>query len=260
MGILTPLAGGLRCYVMLLVSCLAWSTFAFAQEATPQQLNLLPATVTTDAEHLLELGQLLMGQNNPGYALKRAELDQTARNEAGAQAVRTLKQLTTLYPKFADGWLWLGIAYTETLRYSDKAPRGEPARTKESIASGIEAFRTAWELQPNDLVYATYFGEALMTYCADFDGARKFWEKYLATVKTDMQRVTALTQIARACLNKGYFGKINKTLSAVQIKEQYTTAEKYVNEAAAICPRAADVQAMQKLLRDYRAILYGKDK
>lgn len=217
-----------------------------------------PPAVTDDAERLLQLGQLYMGQNNPEYALQPAKLDATARNDAGGRARRIFQQLTARFPDNGDGWLWLGISYTETLRYTPKAPKGERQRSAEEIADGLHAFRTAYESKPDDIVYAVYYGEALMTCSEDFDGARKLWDKYLKNAKTDMQRVMALTQSARACLNKAYFGKMAKKLPGQEIRQLFLEAEDLVAQAVRICPKTPDVKTMQELLDKYRPLLGGK--
>jgi hypothetical protein len=226
---------------------------------SPTRINpVAPTAITENARRLLELGQLYMGRNNPAYACTPEELTAQQRNDAAQPALSTLQQLTTLYPKYADGWLWLGIALTETLCYSKQSPKGAPSSTPATITEGVRAFRTAYECNPTDLVCVTYYGDALMQYRADFDAARQLWENYFKIAKTDMQKVTALTQAARACLNKAYFGKIEKRLSPEQVKQEFQAAERFVQQAAAICPQAPHVTAMQGLLKQYRTTLYGK--
>lgn len=250
------MAGGFRWLFFLLLMTPMLPTLAQQQASTPVGTSQA-APITQDAQQLLELGQLYMGQNNPAFTLKPASLEMDARNQAGEQALRTFRQLTALYPKFTDGWLWLGITLTETLQYSKKHPDGAPMRTAAEVAEGVRAFRTAYELKPDDLIYTSYYGEALMVYREDFDAARTLWERYLTVAKTDMQRVTALTQAARACLNKSYFGKIEKKLSAHDAKEQFAAAEAYIKQAVAICPNASDVKSMQALLQKYRGTICG---
>lgn len=237
-----------------------WVTTAtiFAQESAVIPPTAPPTAITEDARHLLELGQLLMGQNNQTYALKTTRMDMEKRNETGAQALRIFHQLVTRYPDFADGWLWLGIALTERLQYSPKHPEGESLRSKEEIAEGMSAFRKAYECRPDDLVCVLYYGEALMTYRQDFDKARTLWEQYLLTARTDMQKVTALTQAARACLNKAYFGANKKKLTPQTAKQLLDKADQYINQAIKICPNAPDVKSMKALLQQYRNVICGK--
>jgi len=253
------MAGGKRWFCLLLIYCFVMAGRLFAQDVAPAQISTPPpAAITDDVKRLLELGELYMGINNPDYARRVVKVDPNARNAAGVKALHVFHQVTTLAPDDQEGWLWLGIAYTETLHYTDKSTQGEPARTHADIQSGINAFRTAFRCQPTDLLCATYYGDAMMVYCENFDGARDFWENYLSTAKTDMQRVTALTQAARACLNKAYFGKIRKTLSPDEVKQQFTDAEHYVQQAAAIMPRVRSVKIMQDLLQQYRSACCGK--
>lgn len=241
------------------IFCLWVTTSAiFAQDNAVIPPAAPPTAITEDARHLLELGQLLMGQNNQTYALKSAAIDMAKRNETGEQALRIFRQLVTRYPDFADGWLWLGISLTERLQYTKKHPEGEPLRSKENIQDGINAFQKAYECRPDDLVCVLYYGEALMTYRQDFDKVRALWEQYLQKAKTDMQKVTSLTQAARACLNKAYFGASNKKLTTEAAKQQLDIADKYINQAMKICPNAPDVKSMKALLQQYRNVICGK--
>ncbi len=138
-----------------------------------------PPAITEDASRLLELGKLLMGQNNPSMPSHPRELSADARNAAGEQALSTFRTVVKLYPQSAEGWLWLGIALTETLRYSKEAPQGQRTLSDDRIAEGVQALRNAYQRAPADITFVRYYGDALMTYKHDFDGARKFWETFL---------------------------------------------------------------------------------
>lgn len=244
--------------VIMLLCCIAFE-YAMAQDVAPAQVNTVsPPAITDDVKRLLELGELYMGINNPDYARKTENIDPASREKAGMQALHVFQQVTTLAPDDQEGWLWLGIVYTETLHYTKKTPQGVPAHTDADISAGINAFRAALRCQPSDLLCATYYGDALMTFCANFDAARDFWDNYLTTAKSDMQRATALTQAARACLNKAYFGKVHKTLSADEQKAMYTNAERYLQQAVALMPRMRAVTTMQALLQQYHDDFCGK--
>jgi tetratricopeptide (TPR) repeat protein len=246
------MTGGYRWFLLLFICCFAVAGRLFAQDEAPAQVTATPpSAITDDVKRLLELGELYMGINNPEYARRVIKSDPATRDVAGSQALCVFQQVTTLAPDNQDGWLWLGIAYTERLHYTKQTPQGIATHTRADITAGMDAFRMALRCQPTDLLCATYYGDALMTYCQNFDAAREFWDNYLTIAKTDMQRVIAMTQAARACLNKAYFGKQRKTLSADEAKEQYATAERYVQQAAAIMPRMRAVQTMQALLLQY---------
>ena len=208
---------------------------------------------------LIEIGKLQMGRNNPAYAATQSAtpLDFSARNAAGEQALRTFQFVVKMFPQHADAWLWLGIAETETLHCSKDHPEGQPIASKEKLQEAIQNFRKAYELRPDDLIIVSYYGEALISYGNDFPTARKLWETYLTVADTDLHRVTAHVQTARACLNQAYFGKAEK-MPAAEIKQLYTDAERYVKQAAKICPNDEDVKEMQSLLQQYRKSLIGK--
>ena len=258
------MAGGRRWFLLALICSLAVAGRVAAQDVAPLPVTPPPAItddvhpITEDVQRLLELGELYMGMNNPDYARRPATIDPSTRDHAGPQAARVFQQVTTLAPDNADGWLWLGIANTEMLRYTKKAPQGEPANSLADLQAGLRAFRSAVHCQSNDLLCATYYGDALMRYGGDFDAARDFWDNYASTAKTDLQRVTALTQAARACLNKAYFGKQHKTLTPDEAKSQYASATRYVQQAAALMPRMRAVQTMQTLLQQYHDAFSGK--
>ncbi len=253
------MTGGHRWLLLSLIIAYATIGRVWAQDIAPAQVNVTPpAAIDNDVTRLLELGERYMGMNNPDYARRPVKIDLNAREKAGMQAIRVFQQVTALAPNNQDGWLWLGIAYTEKLHYAKKAAHGVPAHTDADIAAGIAAFRTALRCQPTDLLCATYYGDALMTFCANFDAAHDFWDNYFTTAKTDMQRAMALTQEARACLNKAYFGKLHKTLSADEAKTQYANAEHYMQQASALMPRMGSVLTMQELLQQYHDDICGK--
>lgn len=248
-----------RLAVFCIVSVLLCAGAVLAEGTTPPPTTPnAPASVADDAARLLELGKLLMSQNNPCYAAKPAKLDFAARNAAGDQAVQTFQKVVKLHPQLADGWLWLGIALTETLHYSKEFPQGQAVTSESQLTDGVQAFRTAYERTPTNLICVSYYGEALMVYKRDFAAAGKLWERYLQVASTDVQRVTALVQTARAILNAAYFGKADKTMTADQVRTSFARAESYVVQAAKLCPAAADVKEMQALLQQYRKTLIGK--
>lgn len=231
-----------------------------AQDPAPASGGeVAPPLVSNDLPRLLELGQTLMGQNNPLFSVDRGKTTLTpeARNAAGEQALRTFQSVVKRYPQSAQGWMWLGITLTRTLRYSKEHPNGEPAATNEQIVEGLDAFRRAFERSPTDVNCVSFYGDALMEFRRDFDAARKIWDGFLPFAKDDIQRVTALTQAARACLNKAYFGKA-EGMDAVAIKRYYQDALTYTQRAAKITPKAACVQELQGLLKQYRQYLLGK--
>jgi hypothetical protein len=216
-----------------------------------------PVTVTDDAQRLLELGTLLLGQNNPAYAKQSSVLAGEARNIAGEQACNTFARLVKHYPDFADGWRWLGTALLDTLRYTKATPAGQPIRTPARVADAVAALRTAYELQPTCLQCVSFYGDALMEYCKDFEEARKIWECYWQSAQTTGQRVLALTQLARACLNKAYFGRAcNRPLQ--EVRTQFLAAENYLHQARKLNPKAEEVKEMQFLLQQHRKTLYGE--
>ena len=124
-----------------------------------------------------------MGKNNPAYALQTTMLDMKTRNEAGAQAMRIFRLVTERYPSCADGWFWLGIALTETLRYTKIIRMAYEAHTPAMTTEGVRAFRAAYDSKPDDLIFATYYGEALMAYCEEFDTALAFWNSIIVSRK-----------------------------------------------------------------------------
>lgn len=214
-----------------------------------------PPAITEDANRMLELGQLLMGENNPKYAPVPHKISPEQRNIAGQQAQQLFIQLTVLYPDFPDGWLWLGIASTYRLHYqNDGSVINKPLATEE-LASALRAFRNALALMPQNLLYATYYGDALMSYLQDFDAAQEFWLQYHDGAQSDLQRMTALVQVSRSQLNKAYFAFQYKNLPTADIKSIFTAAENFAAQAAKIMPRASDVTDMQKLLKQYQPIL-----
>ncbi len=255
-------SNGLRwLLVVWLICCLA--PVARAQEtAPPPDGQTAPPLVSNDIPRLLELGRHLVWQNNPALAPAGVKVDASltpdARNEAAAQALRTFRSVVTRAPRNPEAWLWLGIALTHTLHYSKEHPKGERNLTDAEVNEALDAFRSAYERQSHDIAYVSYFGDALMELRRDFDTARKLWDSFLPVAKDDIQRVTALTQAARACLNKAYFGKSGNTLSAEQAKQAYLDAQNYVVRAAKIVPKAACVRDMQALLQQYRKYLTGK--
>lgn len=252
------MAGGFRWLAIMLLGLVCWSALLSAEEHAPVPENgSKPPAITEDASRLLELGKLLMGQNDPVYADTPTKYSAEARNAAGAQALSTFRTVVKLYPQSAEGWLWLGIALTETLAYDKDAPQGRRTLTDEKVAEGMQAFRGAYERAPADITYVKYYGDALLQYKHDFDGARKLWETFLPMAITDLQRVVALVQSARASLNKAYFGKTNKLPPDV-VKQSYLDAENAVQLAAKLCPKARDVTQMQTLLQQCRKILYVK--
>lgn len=254
------MAGGARWLPILLalIAGLQFSGLAAAEEgAQPSVTTEAPKPVTEDAIRLLEMGKLLMGENNPAYARAAVKLDAATRNAAEAQALGIFQRVVKQYPSYAEGWLWLGIALCEALQYSPEHPDGEPARTEASTTEGLQCFRTAWELSPSDLVTVSFYCESLVTYRRDFPLARKIWECFYPVARTDMQRVMALTQCARACLNQAYFGKAEK-MPAEEVKALYLAAQSYLDRAAKLCPNCQDVKEMQELLRKYRKELCEK--
>ncbi len=256
------MAGGWRwLFFAWLVLCLAG--IACAQETAPNPGGqTAPPLVSSDIPRLMELGQNLVWQNNPALAPPGVKVDAAlsfeARNEAAAQALRTFRSVVTRAPQHAQAWLWLGITLTNTLHYSKEHPKGERVLTEAALNEGMEAFRTAFERQPTDITCVSFFGDALMEFRRDFDTARKLWDSFLPVAKDDIQRVTALTQAGRACLNKAYFGKTGNTLTADQSRQLFADAQSYVARAARIVPKAACVREMQALLQQYRSYLMGK--
>ncbi len=225
-------AGGYRWLAMMLLGLVCWTAPLHAGEHAPApEHGSKPPAITEDASRLLELGKLLMGQNNPVYAGVPMQYGADARNAAGEQALSTFRTVVKLYPQSADGWLWLGIALTETLEYSKEVPQGRRTLTGEKIAEGVQAFRCAYERAPANITYVKYYGDALMKYKHDFEAARKLWETFLPMANTDLQRVVALVQSARASLNKAYFGKAEK-MPPEEVKQNFLDAENAVLLAA----------------------------
>jgi len=182
-------------------------------------------------------------------------LDSDSRNAAGEQALHIFNLLVVSYPKSAECWLWYGIALTETLRYSVDAPDGVYTENADELTRGTQAFLRAYELSPKDLVCVGYFGEALMVYRKDFDAAQRIWTEYRKLASTDLQKVTANVQLARACLNKAYFGKAKNTLSKREITELLKSADDYLKSASSICPNASDVREMKQILLEQQQLL-----
>ncbi|MHB9132311.1 MAG: tetratricopeptide repeat protein [Armatimonadota bacterium] len=251
------MAGVTRWHLIALITLLVCAAPVLAGEQPTPPVSKPPASVTEDMVRLLELGKLLMGQNNPTYAQSAVKLDNDTRNAAGAQALDIFRRVVKSHPEYADGWLWLGIALTETLVYSKEHPKGKCAPTDAQITEGMQAFRVAYMRNPADLVTVSYYGEGLMVYQKDFDNARKLWEGYLRLATTDMQRVTALTQAGRACLNKAYFGKADN-MPAEEIRKHYQAATDFMQKAAKLCPNSQEVKTMQELLKKLRKELLGK--
>lgn len=242
--------------IALICICL-WSLPLVAQETAPPPAIEEPASVTQDEVRLLELGKLLMGQNNPAYAPAAATLPIDTRNQAGEQALRTFQAVVKRNPKSVDGWLWSGIALTETLYYTKKDPKGVPVRNEARVTEGVNAFRTAYELAPDEMVCVSYYSDALMNYRKDFAAVRNLWDTFLRVADSDQQRAIALVQAARACLNAAYFGKQQK-MPAAQVRQHFLAAEEYVRLAAKLCPKSPGVLEMQQLLQQNRTALYGK--
>ena len=142
----TRKAGGVRWLAIMVLSLVCWRALPAADEHAPTlEGGSKPPAVTEDAARLLELGKLLMGQNDPVYAGVPMKYSADARNAAGEQALSTFRTVVKLYPQAAEGWLWLGIALTETLAYSADAPQGRRTLSEEKIAEGLRAFRSAYE-------------------------------------------------------------------------------------------------------------------
>jgi|GEM_PF-2662783 len=210
-----------------------------------------PPAIKEDIGRLLEFGKLLMGRNNPTYAPAPIKLSIEERNRAGEQALSTFQEVVKREPKLARGWLWLGIAYTRQLQYEKKTPQGKPLLTEAFVNEGIDAFRKAYEYDPAGEDCVRYYGDALMEFRKDFDAALKLWQNYLAVAKTDLQRMIALVQSSRACLNKAHSGSEAKR-PAEQVRRDYLAAAGYLEQAAALCPNASDVREMRALLVKYQ--------
>ncbi len=228
-----------------------------ATPVAPPAATTATTTPTAEVIRQLEDGKVLMGLNNPFYAETVEKETPEARNIAGTRALEIFREVVKQYPQYADGWLWLGIALTETLRYTKDHPEGIPTATDEEITEGMQAFKTAHERSPTDLVYASYYGEGLMTYRRDFATAYKMWETFAAVAKNDMERTMAYVQAGRACLNLATFGKAEKKPDA-EVRSQYQAAVGFIDKAAKLCPNAKDVKEMQVLLKQYRKSLLGK--
>lgn len=256
-------ASGWRWLLCLWVGACLLVGVAYAQDTAPTPTGqTAPPLVSSDIPRMIEMGQVLVWQNNPAVAPPTVKADTSltpeARNEASAQAQRIFRAVVTRAPQNPQGWLWLGIALTQTLQYSKEHPKGEPMRTEPVLVEAMDAYRTAYERASTDIVFVGYYGDALMELRRDFDTARKLWDSFLPVAKDDVQRVTALTQAGRACLNKAYFGKTDKTLTADQVTALFKEAQAYVNRAAQIVPKAECVCAMQSLLQQYRKYLTVK--
>lgn len=230
-----------------------------AEDAPPAQPPAAPTAINEETARLLELGKLLMGQNNPDFALVPEKLPIAQRNAAGDQALRTFKVVVKREPRLAEGWLWLGIALTQSLQYSRDFPQGRLVRTEPAINEGLTAFRTAYECDATGEDGIKYYSDALMEFRKDFDTALTLWEKYLARPEplSDLQRMIANVQAARACLNKAYFGKEDK-LPIETIRKYYNSAVTYLQQASALFPNARDVKEMQLLLQQYKQYILGK--
>jgi len=250
------MAGGTR-WRMAAIICLSIGlvTAVAAEQKPPRPSAEAPVAISEDVAHLLELGKLLMGQNNPAYAAAPEPLTFEKRNDAGKQALRTLQTVVKRSPQFAQGWLWLGIALTETLEYTKDAPKGRPLVTNVTLTDGIEAFHRAYQYDAVNEDCVKYYGDALIEYRRDFDGAIQLWSQYLPVAHTDLQRVMALVQTSRAYLNKAYFGK--GKLRAGEVKRCYQRACDCTQQAAKLCPNAQDVKEMQSLLENNRKTLIG---
>jgi len=231
--------------VLLVIAIPAYAGEADAPAATA------PPAIKEDISRLLELGKLLMGRNNPAYAPEPVTLTFEERNRAGEQALLTFQEVVKRDPKLAQGWLWLGIAYTRQLQYTKKTPEGKLLRTEAFVNEGIDAFRKAYACDPAGEDCVRYYGDALMEFRKDFNAALKLWQNYLAVAKTDLQRMIALVQAARACLNKAHAGSEAKR-PAEQVRRDYLAAVAYLEQAAALCPNANDVKEMRALLARYQ--------
>jgi len=247
---------GRPCWLIAIILSLMIGIGAHATgEVTPNPGTTgSPAAVTEDAVRLLELGKLLMGQNNPEFATTPLKLSPEARNTAGEQALRTFQSLVKLKPQYADGWLWLGLALTETLHYSKEHPEGESVLDEARITDGLSALRIAYQQNPANLTYVCCYSDALMAYRKDFDAARKLWDRYLPIATSDCERVTALIQAGRACLNKAFFGK-TAGMPTEEVRGNYQAAVNYVQQAARLLPKSENVREMQELLRQHRKTL-----
>jgi cytochrome c-type biogenesis protein CcmH/NrfG len=248
---------GVLVVIMLLVGTGAVS----AQEKAPPAGLVPPTTASDDLARLLEQGQQALATNNPDTAPPgiHPNLNSTPdeRNAAGEQALSTFQTVVKRFPQSAEGWMWLGITLTSTLHYSKEHPNGEPAMTDANKADGLDAFRRAYERAPKDIACVAFYSDALIELKRDFDTARKVWDAFLPHAKDDIQRVTALTQCARACLNKAYYGKA-KGMAATEVRRLYKSAQEYVDRAAKMTPKADCVVKMQQLLAQYEKYLNGK--
>jgi hypothetical protein len=210
-----------------------------------------PAKPPEEAARLLAVGKQLMGQNNPIYAADDAKLSVEARNAAGAQALATFRTVTQQFAEVAEGWMWLGVALTETLVYSHEHPDGVCDPSDADAKAGVVAFEEAYKRQPTVLQYVGYYGEALLTIRRDYDAARRLWETFLTVVDTDLQRMLARVQAARACLNKAVDLKSRKRPLS-ETRPLFNAAAAHIAAAAKLCPRSRDVQEMQQLLDSLR--------
>jgi hypothetical protein len=254
---------GWRWIVCLWVGLCLLAGVAHAQDTAPPPTGQsAPPLVSSDIPRMIEMGQHLVWQNNPALAPPGVKpdtsLSHAARNDAAAQAQRIFRAVVTRVPQNAQGWLWLGITLSQTLQYDKEHPKGQRVLTDAVLTEALDAYRTAYERAATDMVFVGYYGDALMELRRDFDTARKLWDSFLPVAKDDVQRVTALTQAGRACLNKAYFGKTGNTLTAEQAAAVYKEAQAYVNRAAQLVPKAECVRTMQGLLQQYRKYFMGK--
>ncbi|MHB0936244.1 MAG: tetratricopeptide repeat protein [Armatimonadota bacterium] len=230
--------------------------FADENEESSEPTPPAAPVITEEIARMLERGRMLMGQNNTDYAPIPIKIPFEERNRAGREALHVFEEVVEREPKLAQGWLWLGIAYTQQLQYTKSIPQGKPYRPEAYVNEGIEAFQKAHLCDPASEDGVKYYGDALMEFRKDFDAALKLWQDYLLVAKTDLQRMVANVQAARACLNKANFGKEAK-LPPEQVQKYYQDAVVYVNNAVELCPNARDVKEMQALLGEYK-YLAGK--
>jgi len=235
---------------------IAAPVFADEKDQPAESTPPTAPVITDEIARMLERGRSLMGQNNPLYAPVPIKIPFEERNRAGKEALHVFEEVTEREPKLAQGWLWLGIAYTQQLQYAKNVPRGKPYRPEAYIDQGIEAFKKAYLCDPTSEDGVKYYGDALMEFRQDFDTALTLWLDYLTVAKTDLQQMVANVQAARACLNKANFGKEAK-MSPEMVQKYYQDAVIYVGNAAELCPNARDVKEMQALLGKYK-YLAGK--
>lgn len=242
--------------IALLLLIFAAPVFADEKDQSAESTPSTAPVITDEIARMLERGRSLMGQNNPVYAPVPIKIPFEERNRAGREALHVFEEVVEREPKLAQGWLWLGIAYTQQLQFSKNTPQGKPYRPEVYITEGLEAFQKAYLCDPTSEDGVKYYGDALMEFRKDFDAALKLWLDYLTVAKTDLQRMAANVQAARACLNKSNFGKEAK-MSPELVQKYYQDAVIYVGNAAELCPNARDVKEMQALLGKYK-YLAGK--